>query len=75
MFNNRSWVSDYGKYFARSRKFVSNEDVELPEDYVSIMNQVVKNKISISSQIFKNDYYKVIKNYSSSWIIFLIVIV
>lgn len=66
MFNNRSWVSDYGKYFARSRKFVSNEDVELPEDYVSIMNQVVKNKISISSQIFKNDYYKVIKNYSSS---------
>ena len=66
IFNNRSWVSDYGKYFSGSKKFIGNIDAVIPEDYVPIMNQVVQNKISISSLIFESNYYKIIKNYSSS---------
>lgn len=58
IFNNRSWVSDYGKYYANTKKFVANEGVEIPENYVDNMNQIVSNKINMSKYIIEKDYYK-----------------
>ncbi len=57
MFGNKSWVSDKGTYFASSGKFVPKEGVEVDEDYVKTMNQIVLNKINMSSKIISNNYY------------------
>lgn len=58
IFNNRSWVSDYGTYFAASNKFVPKEGVKIPEGYVDRMNKIVANKINMSKLIIEHDYYK-----------------
>ncbi len=58
IFANRSWISDYGRYYAQSDEFIKNEGVDIPEDYVSKMNQIVASKINISSLIMTEDYYK-----------------
>ncbi len=58
IFNNRSWVSDYGTYFAAKGKFVAKDGVEVPENYVEIMNQKVANKINMSKLIIEHNYYK-----------------
>jgi len=57
MFANRSWVTDKGTYFAASRKFVPIEGYEEEENYVSSINQMVNNKITMSKLIIENNYY------------------
>ena len=52
---NRSWVTNKGTYYSSANKFVAIEEVS--DDYVSIMNQVVSNKINISKMIIANNYY------------------
>lgn len=66
IFSNRSWVSDYGKYYSYQKKFVPNENVDtevLDENYVKNMNNLVSNKMNISKLIMSKDYYNAIKNY------------
>ena len=58
IFNNRSWVSDYGKYYANSKNFVANDGVEIPDGYVDDMNKIVANKINMSKYIIEKNYYK-----------------
>ncbi len=62
MFGNKSWVSDKGTYFSSSGKFVPRDGVEVDEAYVKSMNQIVLNKINMSTKIINNNYYsKVLK--------------
>ncbi len=67
IFSNRSWVSDYGTYFANSRKFVPKEGIELEDTnaYVNAMNQKVANAFSMSKMIMQTDYYDYILEESS----------
>ena len=58
IFGNRSWVSDKGKYFSQSKKFVPNESVDVSNDYITYMNSVVNNRMSMSKNIMVNNYYK-----------------
>ena len=58
IFGNRSWVSDKGKYFSQSKKFVPNEGVDVSNDYITYMNSVVNNRMSMSKNIMVNNYYK-----------------
>lgn len=60
IFNERSWVSDNGKYFGFNNNFVSNKEVD--EDYIKNINNIMNNKISISKLIVKNNYYDYLKN-------------
>ncbi len=62
IFSNRSWVSDKGIYYAANGKFVPNENVEIPENYVKNMNQIVTNKITMSRLIINNNYYSKVFN-------------
>ena len=55
IFSNRSWKSSEGTYFASGSKFVGND---INDDYISNMNNVVKNRLSIAKLIVKTDYYK-----------------
>ena len=56
IFANRSWVTEYGTYYANSSKFVSNGK-EVPEGYVEKINNIVNNRLNISKMIIANDYY------------------
>lgn len=59
IFENRSWVSDKGKYFASSGTYEGDEDAE----YIKNMNTIVNNKINMSKFIIDKDYYKLVWNY------------
>lgn len=61
MFIDRSWISDKGRYYHSQGKFIPNEGVEVADDYVSTMNKIVATKISISSELILQDYYKDLK--------------
>ncbi len=56
--NNRSWVSDKGKYFANTKEFIPNENVNVDENYVNTMNSIVSSKITMSKNIIEHNYYK-----------------
>ena len=57
VFNNRSWVSDKGTYFANQKKFVPNETMEDVDEYVKNMNALVSNRLNIAKLILKTNYY------------------
>ncbi len=58
IFDDSSWVSDLGRYYASTRKFVANEGVSVSEDYVKNINQIVSNRIRLSKLILEKDYYR-----------------
>ncbi len=60
IFNERSWVSDKGKYYGISNDFISKEGVK--ENYIKNINNIMNNKINISKLIVKNNYYNYLKN-------------
>lgn len=57
VFSDRSWVSDKGTYFSKTKKFVPREGVTVDDDYVSNMNIEVANRFTISGQIINNNIY------------------
>lgn len=61
IFSNRSWVTDSGKYFANTKKFVANDGVSVDDDYVANMNNIVSSKITMSKNIVQYNYYSKIK--------------
>ena len=61
-FQNKSWVSDYGTYYANTGKFAAKENQELPENYVSNINKIVANRINMSKLIIENNYYEKVYN-------------
>jgi len=62
IFSDRSWVSDFGTYFAADEKFVAKENVNIPDGYVDIINQSVSNKFTMSNLFIKyNIYEKLVK--------------
>ena len=58
IFSNRSWVSDYGTYFASKKEFVPNGKAEVGEGYISNINKSVANKFTMSQSFIKYDIYK-----------------
>ena len=57
VFNNRSWVTDKGTYYANSKKFVPKETMEDADEYVKNINGIVSNRLNIAKLIVKNNYY------------------
>ena len=62
IFSNRSWVSDYGTYFANTRNFVLREGKTLDnqEEYIKSINNRVANGFSVSKLLMNNRYYNYI---------------
>lgn len=56
-FSNRSWVTDFGKYYSRTSEFVVKENAKVDENYVDKINTIVKNRINMSKLIMENNYY------------------
>jgi len=57
MFQDKSFITDRVMYNAATGKVTQLTEEELPEDYVKIMKQVVKNRFKISKGIIDLDYY------------------
>ena len=53
VFSNRSWKTDVGTYFASGSKFTGEYDKE----YISNINNIVKNRLNIAKLIIKSNYY------------------
>lgn len=60
LWNNRSWITDKGRYDARTKEFIPNKGVKEDESYVETMKKIVSNKITFSDQILEKDYYRVL---------------
>ncbi|MDO4581435.1 MAG: LTA synthase family protein [Bacillota bacterium] len=54
IFNDRSWISAYGRYNAVSGEFSGEAD----EQYVEAVNQIVNSKFYYSAKILERDYYR-----------------
>ncbi|MCM1579124.1 MAG: sulfatase-like hydrolase/transferase [Ruminococcus sp.] len=57
LWNNLSWVSQYGSYNSKTKQFTPLPGYTYDKDYVSSVNAVVKNKIYYSKQVVNCDYY------------------
>jgi phosphoglycerol transferase MdoB-like AlkP superfamily enzyme len=56
-FRNMSFITDKGRYNARTKKFFPNEGVEVDDDYVERISRIIQNKIYFSRLILEKDYY------------------
>ncbi len=63
IFDNRSWVTNEGKYYASSGEYESSSEKDGNADYIKKVKQVVNNKVNISSYIIDTNYYKIAYNY------------
>lgn len=57
IFNNRSFITELGRFDSRTDTFIPNEGITVPSSYASEMFTVVKNKMKYSEMIIDNDYY------------------
>lgn len=60
LWNNRSWITEKGRYDARTKEFIPNKGVKEDESYVETVKKIVSNKIAFSDQILEKDYYRVL---------------
>lgn len=60
---DRSWITDKGSYNVSNKTFTPKAGVQVPEDYVSRINSIVKNKINFSKSVQKEDYFDYVYPY------------
>lgn len=58
IFNDRSFITDKGRYNAVTGEFIANEGVEIEDKYVEKMNDIIYKKFQMSRLILENDYYR-----------------
>ena len=58
IFNNKSWITDKGKYNYIKKKFTPFEGVTVDDSYVNEINEIVKLKFQMSKLIVSKDYYR-----------------
>lgn len=57
IWSNYSWKTELGYYSASRGEFTPAEGTQVPEDYISRINTIVRNRISFSSAVLEYDYY------------------
>ena len=62
IFNDRSWITDKGKYNASTKVFTPFNNEQVDEDYIENINTKVYNKFVISKNILETNYYKYVFN-------------
>lgn len=59
IFSDNSWISEKGRFDATNNIFYpKNKKEMLPDDYVESINAEVQNRVNISTNILKTNYYK-----------------
>ena len=57
---NCSWITDKGRYNARTNTFTPVEGVEIPDGYVDQIDTIVRQKIRYSKEVLDLDYFATI---------------
>ena len=57
IFNNRSFISDKGKYNAKTHLFDRYYGEKVDDGYVSKMYRIINAKLQYSAQMLDMDYY------------------
>lgn len=57
IWNNRSWITDKGRYNSRTKEFTPTGNFGVGKEYVEYINNIVKNKIYFSYKTTETDYY------------------
>lgn len=57
IFNNRSFITDKGKYNAVTKEFIPNEGVNVDENYRKAISEEIDRKFYYSAKILETDYY------------------
>lgn len=60
VFSNRSYITEHGRFNARTDEFAPYDDVAVPESYAQKMMQQVNDMFSYSVAVLDNDYYGVL---------------
>ncbi|MCL2002063.1 sulfatase-like hydrolase/transferase [Candidatus Saccharibacteria bacterium] len=64
VFADRSWISDFGRYYASNRTFVprelSDDAPALPDNYVQLMNTLIASRFNLSESIVQNNFYAIL---------------
>lgn len=60
--NDRSWITNKGKYNAATKQFTPFNNEEVSTEYIENINSTVYNKFVISKSILETDYYRKIFN-------------
>lgn len=58
IFNNRSFITDIGRYNARSKEFTLTPGASAPEDYAAQVSQMIEYKFTAAARILDKDYYR-----------------
>lgn len=58
IFNNKSWITDKGRYNYLKRSFEPNENVEVSDEYIDEINKIVELKFQMSKLLISKDYYR-----------------
>lgn len=58
IFNNKSWITDKGRYDYLKKKFEAFTDEEVSQEYIDEINEIVKLKFQMSKSVISKDYYR-----------------
>ena len=56
--SDRSWITEKGVYDINQNKFTPKEDNTITNEYITNVNQLVNNRLTLSKLIIENNYYK-----------------
>ena len=63
IFSDNSWITEKGRFNATKNIFYpSNKKEMLPDDYVENINTEVQNRVNVSTNILKTNYYQKLVN-------------
>lgn len=57
IFNNKSWITDKGRYDYLKKKFENFTDEEIEQSYIDEINKIVDLKFQMSKLLISKDYY------------------
>ncbi|HHW45337.1 MAG TPA: sulfatase-like hydrolase/transferase [Clostridiales bacterium] len=60
IFSNRSWITDKGKFYAKTGKFEAFEGQSIEDGYVKQISNIVNGKFKMSQKILERDYYRIV---------------
>ena len=58
IYNNKSWITDKGRYDYIKKKFYPKDGVTIEDGYVEKMNKIVSTKFQVSKSVIQKDYYR-----------------
>jgi hypothetical protein len=58
--DDRSWITDKGRYNSATKKGIANDGTPLSADYIKRINTEVSNRFTVSSRVVEYDYWRIL---------------